>query len=62
MGNSDVGNEMENELLLSKIEEFEYPELDLEAFSAEDVLTADVRSGIEKGGTDDFDSDETDLW
>lgn len=50
-----TGNEMENELLLLKNEEFEYPELELETFVAEDVLTGESESNIEQENLDPTD-------
>ncbi len=52
---------MENELLLSEIEEFEYPELELETFVTEDVLTFSP-SNIEQDDWSDDGSGPTEDW
>lgn len=52
---------MENELLLSEIEEFEYPELELETFVTEDVLTFSP-SHIELEGITDDGEGPTEEW
>lgn len=51
---------MENELLLSEIEEFEYPELELETFVTEDVLTFSPSNIEDLGEVSDPDDGEID--